>query len=56
MARSVTRLDRIITELEKLQSEAHKIYDAHVDVLMCDLAPGTSFGVTKMRAIADPLG
>jgi hypothetical protein len=28
MARSVTRLDRIITELEKLQSEAHEIYDA----------------------------
>jgi MinD-like ATPase involved in chromosome partitioning or flagellar assembly len=56
MARSVTRLDRIITELEKLQSEAHEIYDAHVDVLMCDLPPGTSFGVTKMRAIADPLG
>jgi MinD-like ATPase involved in chromosome partitioning or flagellar assembly len=56
MAHSVSRLDRIITELEKLQSEAHEIYDAHVDVLLCDLPPGTSFGVTKMRAIAEPAG
>jgi hypothetical protein len=56
MARSVTRLDRIITELEKLHSEANEIYDAHVDVLMLDLPRGTSFGVTKMRAIAEPAG
>jgi hypothetical protein len=56
MARSVSRLDRIITELEQLQGEAHEIYDAHVDVLMLDLPRGTSFGATKMREIAEPAG
>jgi hypothetical protein len=40
MARNVSRLDRIISELEKLHSEANDIFDAHVDVLMCDLPRG----------------
>ena len=56
MARSVTRLDRIVAELEKLHSEANEIYDAHVDVMMLDLPAGTSFGVTKVRAICEPAG
>jgi hypothetical protein len=56
MARSVSRLDRIIAELEKLQSEANDIFDAHIDVVMCDLPRGTSFGVTKLREIAEPAG
>jgi hypothetical protein len=56
MVHSISRLDRIIAELEKLQSEANEIYDAHVDVLMCDLPGGVSFGVTKMRAIVEPAG
>jgi hypothetical protein len=56
VAHSVSRLDRIITELEKLHSEANEIYDAHVDVVMCDLPRGTSFGVTKLREIAEPAG
>jgi hypothetical protein len=56
MAQSVSRLDRIITELEKLQSEANDIFDAHVDVVMCDLPRGTSFGATKLREIAEPAG
>jgi hypothetical protein len=56
MARSVKRLDRIIAELEKLHNEANDIFDAHVDVVMCDLPRGTSFGVTKLREIAEPAG
>ena len=56
MARSVSRLDRIIAELEKLHNEANDIFDAHVDVLMCDLPRGTSWGVTKLRRIAEPAG
>ena len=56
MARSVKRLDRIIAELEKLHNEANDIFDAHVDVVMCDLPRGTSFGVTKFREIAEPAG
>lgn len=56
MARNVSRLDRIICELEKLQKEANDIYDAHIDVLLCDLPPNASFGVTKLKAIAEPAG
>jgi hypothetical protein len=56
MARNVGRLDRIISELEKLHSEANDIFDAHVDVLMCDLPRGTSWGVTKLQHIAEPAG
>jgi hypothetical protein len=56
MARSVKRLDRIIAELEKLHNEANDIFDAHVDVVMCDLPRGTSFGVTKLREITEPAG
>jgi hypothetical protein len=56
MARSVARLDRVIRELESLQSEANDILDAHVDVIMLDLPRGTSWGVTKMREIAEPAG
>jgi hypothetical protein len=56
MARDVSRLNRIIGELEKLQSEANQIFDAHVDVIMCDLPRGTSWGVTKLQRIAEPAG
>jgi hypothetical protein len=56
VAHSVSRLDRIIAELEKLHSEANEIYDAHVDVVMCDQPHGTSFGVTKLREIGEPAG
>jgi hypothetical protein len=55
MARNVSRLDRIISELE-IHSEADDIFDAHVDVLMCDLPRGTSWGVTKLQYIAEPAG
>ena len=56
MAQKVSKLDPLITELEKLQSEANAIIDAHVDVLMLDQPRGASFGVTKLRSIAEPAG
>jgi hypothetical protein len=49
-------LDRVIRELESLQSEANDILDAHVNTLMLDLPHGTSWGVTKMRTIGEPAG
>jgi hypothetical protein len=44
----VGRLDDIIDQLEKLHKDAHSIFDAYVDDLIC---PGMSFGVLKAHEI-----
>jgi hypothetical protein len=49
------RIDRIIRELEGLQSEAQDIFDAHIDYVKCG-EPRTAFGTLKSREIAAPAG
>ena len=49
----VGRLDDIIEQLEKLHKDAQRIFDAHVDVLLCRY-PHTSFGVMKAQKFAPP--
>jgi hypothetical protein len=56
MARNVSRLDSIIEQLEKLYSDSQGIFDAHVDCLMRDFPPGTSFGWVKAREVTTPAG
>ena len=51
----VSRLDRIIKELEQLHLDAHDIIDAHIDCARCQ-TPGIPFGVLKSREIAQPAG
>ena len=55
MAKSNSRIDRIVGDLNKLHGEAHDIFNARVDVLLCDLPRGTSFGETK-REMLEPAG
>jgi hypothetical protein len=52
----MTRVQQIIDQLEKLHDEAHKIFDARVDVIMCSKPYGTSLGATKMNYIMVPAG
>ena len=52
---SVSRIDRIIRELEQLHADAQGIFDAHVDYLSTK-EPGIAFGVLKSRDIARPAG
>jgi hypothetical protein len=56
MGHTVTRLDRIISELERLHGDAQEIFDTHIDVLLRDKPHGTSFGVTKLSELAEPAG
>jgi hypothetical protein len=51
----VSRLDRIVAELQVLHDQAQDILDSHVDVLCCQ-QPGIPFGVLKSREIAQPAG
>ena len=50
------RLDKIITQLERLQSDASEIIDAHVTALHCQYPPGTSWGATKAAYIFPQAG
>jgi hypothetical protein len=52
---SVGRLDNIIKELERLHHDAQDIFDAHVDLVRCQM-PEVSFGILKSREIAAPAG
>jgi hypothetical protein len=52
---SVGRLDKIISELERLHSDAQGIFDAHVDYLRTQ-TPGVPFGVVKRGEITGPAG
>jgi hypothetical protein len=54
-APDVSRLDRIIAELEQLHRDAHDIVDAHIDALYHQ-SPGIPFGVLKSRESAQPAG
>jgi hypothetical protein len=53
---AVGRLDDIIARLEKLHKEAQGIFDAHIDRVMRDYPPGTSFGWLKAKEITIPAG
>jgi hypothetical protein len=52
----MTRVQQIIDQLEELHREAHKIFDARVDVIMCSQPYGTSLGATKVNYIFAPAG
>jgi hypothetical protein len=52
---AVGRLDNIISDLERLQQDAQRIFDAHIDELHIQ-HPDTPFGVLKAREIAMPAG
>ena len=54
-APSVGRLDHIISELERLHTDAQDIFDAHIDYVRCR-APSVPFGTLKFREIAGPAG
>jgi hypothetical protein len=49
MATNTGRLDNIIKELERWQGAANEVLDHHVQVLLCDMPRGTSFGKVKLR-------
>jgi hypothetical protein len=53
---TTNRLDRIVAELEELQSNAQDIIDAYVDSLAGRYPEGTGFGEIKRREIAEPAG
>ena len=55
MAKSNSRIDRIVDDLNKLHGEAHEIFNSRVDVLLCELPRGTSFGETKYQML-EPAG
>jgi hypothetical protein len=55
-APSVGRLDNIISELERLHTDAQDIFDAHVDYALTKDRSVKSFGVMKFREIAGPAG
>ena len=55
MALNTGRLDRIINELQRLHDDADKILDAHVNCVLRDLPPASSFGATKYRVL-EPAG
>lgn len=52
MPRDVGRLDSIIAGLEKLQKDADEIINTYTEGLLCNAAPGVSWGATKHRLIA----
>lgn len=52
----VSRLDRIIRDMEALQKEANGIFDAHLDTLLCNAKPGTSYGAVRYQALGRPAG
>ena len=52
---SVTRLDRIIRELETLHRDAQGIFDAHTDYLRTNMQ-GVPFGTVKHSEITGPAG
>jgi hypothetical protein len=56
MTTKTGKLDRIIVDLENLQSDAQDLIDAHVDRLASKYPQGTSWGVIKCREIAEPAG
>jgi hypothetical protein len=49
------RIDHMISELERLHSDAQVIFDAHVDYLLCH-DPKALFGDVKYKEIAKPAG
>ena len=55
MAKSNSRIDSIVGDLNRLHGEAHDIFNAHVDFLLCDRPTGASFGETK-RQMLKPAG
>jgi hypothetical protein len=52
----ISRLDRIVGELERLYSEADEIFDRCTDLLMVNAPRGASWGQTKYDRIAFPAG
>lgn len=52
----VSRLDRIVGELERLYSEADEIFDCYTNLLMANAPRGISWGQTKHDRIAFPAG
>jgi len=52
----VGRLDRVVTELERLQKDADDIINTFVDQIMHDQPRGASWGVTKHNKIMAPAG
>jgi hypothetical protein len=51
----VSRLNSIIADLERIQKDADEIINTHIDGLLCNAAPGLSWGETRHRLLA-PLG
>jgi hypothetical protein len=49
------RIDNIIKELERLHTDAHGIFDAHVDYVRTQ-TQGVPFGVVKHGEITAPAG
>ncbi len=56
MTMPMGRLDRIVTELERLQKDADEILDTYTDQLVSKEPAGTSWGVTKYSRVAYPAG
>jgi hypothetical protein len=52
---SVGRLDHIVSELERLNSDAQEILNHHIDCLKRG-SPTTPFGTLKAREILQPAG
>lgn len=46
-----SKIERIVEQLQQLYAEADKILDSHVDAVMRDRPPGTSFGATRFEVL-----
>lgn len=49
---NTNRIDRLISDLQRIQGDANAIFDAHVDVMLRAAPYGTSFGATKYELLA----
>jgi hypothetical protein len=56
MTTDFSRIDRIVTEMERLRTEANEIIDSYVDWVVRTRPRGTSWGVTKLNEVAKPAG
>ena len=54
--RDVSRIDRLIRELETAQNEADEIFNTHLDAILCEAPPRTSYGAIRHREIGQAAG
>lgn len=56
MAPSVSRIDRLLKELESTHDEAQQIFDAHATYMRSKKYPKAGFEDVKIRHVTGPAG